>query len=240
MPPSYSFSFFRFRQFSSFLDIQRKRVEARMTLKASLFFFFFWFFLVVLTCSSSSFFFFFLHRNINTKNYWKGKKRLCVRLRSADKHRLRKSSDRKAQISPVSRTNVFLMCAFRSEDFLRWCLSTEPNLTHNLFFYFQLFLVLIWFIFSMRRRMVQPETWSFVSVLRSPVTQFDRGKTIAKSANFTKKGNCFVECNVFGNEKVWIQRQTMQIFGKEKCKTLRQFQRFGKEKCKTLCQCPRY
>ena len=34
------------------------------------------------------------------------KKRLCVRLRSEDKHHLRKSSDRKAQISPVSGTNA--------------------------------------------------------------------------------------------------------------------------------------
>ena len=45
--------------------------------------------------------------------------------------------------------------------------------------------------------MVQPETRSFVSVLRSPVTPFDRGKTIAKSANFifAKNGNCFEECS---------------------------------------------
>ena len=64
------------------------------------------------------------------------KKRLCVRLRSGDKHHLRKPSDRKAQISPVSETNAFLICAFRSEDFLRWCLSSERNLTHNLFFLF--------------------------------------------------------------------------------------------------------
>ena len=71
------------------------------------------------------------------------RKRLCVRLRSVDKHHLRKSADRKAQISPVSGTNVFLICAFRSTDFLRWCLSSERNLTHNLFFYFQQFLVLI-------------------------------------------------------------------------------------------------
>ena len=73
----------------------------------------------------------------DTKNYWKKKKRLCVRLRSGDKHHLRKSADRKAQISPVSRTNAVLICAFRSADFLRWCLSPERNLTHNLFFYFQ-------------------------------------------------------------------------------------------------------
>ena len=46
---------------------------------------------------------------------------------------------------------------------------------------------------------MQPEIRSFVSVLRSPVTPFDRGKT--KSVNFTKYGNCFEECNVFGNGK---------------------------------------
>ena len=59
-----------------------------------------------------------------------------MRLRSGDKHHLRKSSDRKAQISPASGTNAFLICAFRSEDFLRWCLSPERNLTRNLFFLF--------------------------------------------------------------------------------------------------------
>ena len=49
----------------------------------------------------SFFFFFFFCRfsqakKNNTKNYWKLKKRLCVRLCSGDKHHLRKSSDRKA------------------------------------------------------------------------------------------------------------------------------------------------
>ena len=34
-------------------------------------------------------------------------------------------------------TNAFLICAFRSADFLRWCLFPKRNLTHNLFFYFQ-------------------------------------------------------------------------------------------------------
>ena len=46
---------------------------------------------------------------------------------------------------------------------------------------------------------MQPEIRSYVSVLRSPVMPFDRGKT--KSANFTKNANCFEECNVFGNGK---------------------------------------
>ena len=54
-----------------------------------------------------------------------------MRLRSEDKHHLRKSADRKAQISPVSGTHA-LICAFRSADFLRWCLSSEHNLTHKL------------------------------------------------------------------------------------------------------------
>ena len=62
---------------------------------------------------------------------------LCVRLRSGDKHHLSKSADRKAQISPVSGKNAFLICAFRSADFLRRCLSPERSLTHNIFFYFQ-------------------------------------------------------------------------------------------------------
>ena len=44
------------------------------------------------------------------------------------------SADRKAQISSVSGTNAFLICAFRSADFLRWCSFPNRNLTHNLFF----------------------------------------------------------------------------------------------------------
>ena len=51
-----------------------------------------------------------------------------MRLRSEDKHYLRKSADRKAQISPVSGTNAFLICGFRSADFLRRC-SYPPRAT---------------------------------------------------------------------------------------------------------------
>ena len=36
-----------------------------------------------------------------------------------DKPYLRKSTDRKAQISPLNWTNDFLICALRSVDFLR-------------------------------------------------------------------------------------------------------------------------
>ena len=74
--------------------------------------------------------------SIYTKKYRKWKKRLCVRLRSRDKHHVRNFTDREAQISLVSGRKAFLICALRSADFLRWCLSPERNLMHNLFFYF--------------------------------------------------------------------------------------------------------
>ena len=74
---------------------------------------------------------------INTKNYWKLKKRLCVRLRLGNKHHLRKSADRKAQIRKAFVPLTELICAFRSAGFLRWCLFPKRNLAHNLFFYFQ-------------------------------------------------------------------------------------------------------
>ena len=85
-----------------------------------------------------------------TKTIGNRKKRLCVRLRSGDKHHLRKSSDRKAQIRKAFVPCTGLICAFRSEDFLRWCLSPERNLTHNLFFLFPIVFVINWF--TVRRR----------------------------------------------------------------------------------------
>ena len=60
-----------------------------------------------------------------------------------DQHHLRKSSDRKAQIRNAFVPLTVLICAFRSENFLRWCLFPEHNRAHSSFFYFQEFLVLI-------------------------------------------------------------------------------------------------
>ena len=62
------------------------------------------------------------------------KKRLCLRLRSEDKHHLRKYADQKAQIRKAFVSLTRLIFAFRSADFLRWCLSSDHNLKHNLFF----------------------------------------------------------------------------------------------------------
>ena len=75
-----------------------------------------------------------------------------MKLCSGDQHRLRKSADRKAQISEAFFFLLTgLICALQSAGFLRWCLSPECNpLTHNLFlfpinfgfnFFFQLQLV---------------------------------------------------------------------------------------------------
>ena len=60
-----------------------------------------------------------------------------MRLRLGNKHHLRKSQI-KAQIRKAFVPLTELICAFRSADFLRWCLFPKRNLTHNLFFYFQL------------------------------------------------------------------------------------------------------
>ena len=81
--------------------------------------------------------------------------------------------------------------------------------------------------------MVQPKIRSFVSVLRFSVTPFDRGKKIAKSENFLKIQR--LNSAPFTRGEIEVQ-----IFGKEKCKILRQFQRFGKEECKLLHQFQRY
>ena len=119
-------------------------------------------------------------------------KRLWVRLRSGDKHHLRKSAYQKAQISPVSGMNRGLpdlccwICRFSQVVFFP---RAQPH-AQSLFLFPIVFGINL-IHFSMRKRTVQPEIRSFVSVLRSPVTPFDRRKM--------KNANCFWECNVFGN-----------------------------------------
>ena len=55
------------------------------------------------------------------------KKILCVRLRSGDKHHLRKYVDCKAQIRKAFFPLTGLICAFRSADFLRRCSSPRAQ-----------------------------------------------------------------------------------------------------------------
>ena len=56
-----------------------------------------------------------------------------MRLRSFDKHHMRKSADRKAQIRKGFDPLTGMICAFRSADFLRWFLFPERKLMQNLF-----------------------------------------------------------------------------------------------------------
>ena len=75
-----------------------------------------------------------IKNQINIPKTIGNRKKMCVRLRSEDKHNLRKSAGRKEQIRKPFFPLTGLICAFRSADFLRWCLSSERNATHNLFF----------------------------------------------------------------------------------------------------------
>ena len=110
-----------------------------------------------------------------------------MRLRSGDKHHLRKSADRKAQTS-VRKAFVpltGLICAFRSADFLRWCLSPERNLTHNLFFYIQWFLVFIHLIHFFDAKKDGAAGNSIVCFSPSiPCHAKQRMRTASKSATF--------------------------------------------------------
>ena len=114
-----------------------------------------------------------------------------MRLRSGDKHQLRKSADRKAQISPVSEINTFLICAFRSAELVFipraqtsrtisfsisnsfWCLI----ISNSFWYYFDSF-------FSMGRT-VQPNTRWLVRFFDHFRANFERGRT--KSEIFTKE-----------------------------------------------------
>ena len=61
-----------------------------------------------------------------------------------DKHYLREDADLKAQLFESAELKKRLrICALRSADSLMEVFITSRNLTHNLFFYFQQFLVLI-------------------------------------------------------------------------------------------------
>ena len=56
---------------------------------------------------------------INTKKLLEIEKEIVREVARGDKPYLRKSTDRKAQVSPLRWTNAFLICALRSVDFLK-------------------------------------------------------------------------------------------------------------------------
>ena len=148
---------------------------------------------------------------------------------SEDKHHLRKSADRKAQIRRAFVPLTGLICAFRSADFLRWCLSSERNLTHNLFFYFHKFLLFIWFIFRWEEgrfifrweegrssRKFDRLFRCFDPLSRHLSKSKRRTRTVSKSATFLATESVNSAPFKRGETKV-------HILGKEKCKTLRHY-----------------
>ena len=116
-----------------------------------------------------------------------------MRLRLGNKHHLRKSADRKAQISPVSEKNAFLICAFRSADFLRWCLFTQvqPH-AQSLFLFPIVFRINLIHFFDFFDEKEERCSRKFDRLLCCfdplSITPFDSAKN----------ANCFEKCNVFG------------------------------------------
>ena len=64
---------------------------------------------------------------INSKTIGNRKRNCAWGCARGDKHHLRKYADRKAQIRKVFFPIIGLICAFRSADFLRWCLSPRAQ-----------------------------------------------------------------------------------------------------------------
>ena len=84
-----------------------------------------------------------------------------MRVRLEDKHHLRKSADRKAQIRKAFVLLARLICAFQSADFLRWCLSSKRTFTHNLFFLFPIVFGIICISFIRGdKKMNKIEAWA--------------------------------------------------------------------------------
>ena len=121
------------------------------------------------------------------------KRGLCVRLRSGDKHHLRKSADRKAQIRKACVPLTGLICAFRSADFLRWCLTpsaTSRTISFSIPIVFGINLI----HFSIRRRTVQPEIRFVCFGALIPCHAIGQAQT--------KNGNCFEEGTFLATESV--------------------------------------
>ena len=119
-----------------------------------------------------------------------------MRLRLGNKHHLRKPADRKAQISSVSGTNAFLICAFRSADFLRWCLfpQAQPH-AQSLFLFPIVFGINLIHFFDFFGEKEERCSRKFDRLLCCfdplSITPFDSAKN----------ANRFEKCNAFGNGK---------------------------------------
>ena len=147
-----------------------------------------------------------------------------MRLRLGNKHHLRKSADRKAQISSVSGTNAFLICAFRSADFLKvvFIPQAQPH-AQSLFLFPIVFGINLIHFFDF-----------FDEKEERCSRKFDRLLCCFDPLSITPIWQC-EECELlrkvqrFWQRKVWTQRHSREeklrckFFGKEKRKTLRQY-----------------
>ena len=144
-----------------------------------------------------------------------------MRLRLGNKRHLRKPADRKAQISSVSGTNAFLICAFRSADFLRWCLFLKRNLTLFLFpivFGINLILFFDFFGENLKNGAAGNSIVCFAASIpcQSRHLTVRRMRTVSKSATFLATESV--------NSAPFKRGETeVQIFGKEKRKTRRNY-----------------
>ena len=124
--------------------------------------------------------------------------RLCVRLHLGDKHHLRKSADRKAQIRKAFVPLTGLICAFRSADFLGWCLSPKCNVTHNLFFLFPI----VFGINSTMEQTSKTDHFFKLAPFLSPLTDFiDFGIAGKLLTSATRRCSLFVD----SVSSIWIK-----------------------------------
>ena len=142
-----------------------------------------------------------------------------MRLRLGNKHHLRKPADRKAQISSVSGTNAFLICAFDLQIFSGGVYSPSAisfSISNSFWYSFDSF-----FRFFGEKEARCSRKFDRLLCCFDPlsITPFDSAKN----------ANRFEKCNVFGNGKcelsaIFTRGETeVQFFGKEKRKTLREY-----------------
>ena len=144
---------------------------------------------------------------------------------------------------------------FRSADFLRWCLSSERNLTHQSFFLFSIVfgIDLIHFFDEKKVGAAGNSIVCFGASIPCHAINLTEGKrrtrTVSKSATFLateslistlfKRGEPKVQILARKNAKLFANTK-VEIFWQGKVKIHRQFQRFGKGRCKIHRQVQRY
>ena len=190
-----------------------------------------------------------------------------MRLRSGDKHHRRKSADRKAQISPVSRKNswerlpdlCFSICRFSQVMFIP---RAQPH-AQSLFLFPIVFGINLIHFFDAETdgegrcsRKFDRLFWCFDPLSHNLTEAKRRTRTVSKSATFLatenvnsapfKRGDWLIDwyfywkpnrlgvssyrelrCNFLARKSAKLFANTkVQIFGKERCKIHRQFQRY--------------